>query len=151
MAAILVGGIELQPWHVNLDASGPHCVEIKLCFMFEADNRHANGQGETSPPAIQAHPLGDATQVRQQANERGAIQDEACLVPTSADSSGQVKILAPGVAATASYGAAIHDAVQVGIVLDHVPRPATYGEVNPGSGEGLAQGRYHWRSHEHIA
>jgi hypothetical protein len=43
MATILFSGIELQPRLAHLDADGPHCVEVELCFMTEAHDRHANG------------------------------------------------------------------------------------------------------------
>jgi len=151
MATIFLCGVEFQFRLVHDDADGSHCVEIKLYFVLETHYRHANGQGEASAPAIQTHPLRDATQVWQQADQGGAFQDEASLVPSSAYSPDQVKILAPGVAVAASHSPAIHQPVQVRVVLDYSPRPATYGEVNSGSGESSAQGRYHRHSHEHIA
>jgi len=151
MATIFLRGVEFQFGLVHDDADGSHCVEVKLCFVLETHYRHTSGQREASTPAIQTHPLRDATQVWQQADQWGAIQDEASLVPSSADSPDQVEILAPGVAVAASHWPAIHQPVQVGIVLDHGPRPAAYSKVNPGPGESSAQGRYHWRSHEHIA
>jgi hypothetical protein len=61
MAAVFLSGIELQPWLAHNGADGSNGVEVKLCFVLETHYRHANGQREASAPAVQAHPLRDAT------------------------------------------------------------------------------------------
>ncbi len=103
-------------------AQGAHAVQVELGLVLGVRpvHRHTYGMGEASPAAIQPGTPGNTGQPGQQAQRRGAIENDGQIEAAAPQRAGQGQVLAHP-EAPAPHRAAVNDLVNMGVVGQSAP------------------------------